>query len=136
MTTIMNTDALPMLFTPLQLRGLTLPNRIVISPMCQHAADKGHATPWHMVHLGKFALGGAGLILTESTAVDPRGRIGTADLGLWKDSQIAPLRDIVDFVHANGGAIGVQLAHAGRKSGSQPLWDGGAALSESQLAAD
>ena len=125
-----------LLFSPLQIRELTLRNRIAISPMCQHAADNGHATPWHMVHLGKFALGGAGLILTESTAVDPRGRIGTADLGLWKDSQIAPLRDIVDFVHANGGAIGVQLAHAGRKSGSQPLWDGGAALSESQLAAD
>jgi len=89
-----------------------------------------------MVPLGKFALGGTGLMLTESTAVDPRGRIGTADLGLWKDSQIEPLKEVVDFVHANGSAIGVQLAHAGRKSGSQPLWEGGAALSESRLAAD
>jgi len=126
----------PLLFQPIRLRELELKNRVVISPMCQHAAEAGHATPWHMVHLGKFALGGAGLILTESTAVDSRGRIGTADLGLWTDSQIEPLKQVVDFVHANGGAIGVQLAHAGRKSGSQPLWEGGAALSEARLAAD
>jgi len=126
----------PLLFQPIRLRELELKNRVVISPMCQHAAEAGHATPWHMVHLGKFALGGAGLILTESTAVDPRGRIGTADLGLWTDSQLEPLKQVVDFVHANGGAIGVQLAHAGRKSGSQPLWEGGAALSEARLAAD
>ena len=126
----------PLLFQPIQLRELVLNNRIVISPMCQHAANGGHATPWHLVHLGKFALGGAGLILTESTAVDPRGRIGTADLGLWTDSQIDPLKEVVDFVHANGGAIGVQLAHAGRKAGSQPLWEGGAALAASRLAED
>lgn len=130
------TPAGPVLFQPLPLRGLVLKNRIVISPMCQHAAEAGHATAWHLVHLGKFALGGAGLILTESTAVDPRGRIGTADLGLWKDSQIEPLKGVVDFVHANGAAIGVQLAHAGRKSGSQPLWEGGAALTEQELASD
>jgi len=126
----------PLLFQPLALRGLTLRNRTVISPMCQHAADGGHATPWHLVHLGKFALGGAGLILTESTAVDPRGRIGTADLGLWKDSHVDALKSVVDFVHANGSAIGVQLAHAGRKAGSQPLWEGGAALAEATMAAD
>jgi 2,4-dienoyl-CoA reductase-like NADH-dependent reductase (Old Yellow Enzyme family) len=126
----------PLLFQPIRLRELKLKNRIVISPMCQHAAEAGHATPWHLVHLGKFALGGAGLILTESTAVDPRGRIGTADLGLWTDSQIDPLKSVVDFVHANGGAIGVQLAHAGRKAGSRPLWEGGAALADSRLAAD
>ncbi|RZI71548.1 MAG: NADH:flavin oxidoreductase/NADH oxidase [Variovorax sp.] len=126
----------PLLFQPLQLRDLRLKNRIVISPMCQHAAESGRATHWHLVHLGKFVLGGAGLILTESTAVDPRGRIGTADLGLWDDSQIEPLKAVVDFVHANNGAIGVQLAHAGRKSGSQPLWEGGAALSQERLASD
>ncbi|MDM0116107.1 NADH:flavin oxidoreductase/NADH oxidase [Variovorax sp. J22R133] len=125
-----------LLFEPIQLRNLVLNNRIVISPMCQHAAVAGHATAWHMVHLGKFALGGAGLILTESTAVDPRGRIGKADLGLWSDSQIEPLRSVVDFIHSNGSAIGVQLAHAGRKAGSKPLWEGGAALTESCLAAD
>lgn len=126
----------PLLFQPLTLRGLALKNRIVISPMCQHAAQQGRATSWHLVHLGKFALGGAGLILTESTAVDPRGRIGTADLGLWSDDQIAPLKAVVDFVHANGSAIGVQLAHAGRKAGSQPLWEGGAALGDDQMRAD
>lgn len=125
-----------LLFQPIRLRDLELKNRVVISPMCQHAAEAGHATSWHLVHLGKFALGGAGLILTESTAVDPRGRIGTADLGLWNDSHIEPLKKVVDFVHDNGAAIGVQLAHAGRKSGSQPLWEGGAALSASRLAAD
>lgn len=132
----MTIPASPLLFQPLRLRELVLNNRIVISPMCQHAAEGGHATAWHMVHLGKFALGGAGLILTESTAVDPRGRIGTADLGLWKDSQIAPLKEVVDFVHANQGLIGVQLAHAGRKAGSEPLWEGGAALTEERLASD
>ncbi|CAM4314495.1 NADPH dehydrogenase NamA [Bordetella tumbae] len=130
------TSTEPLLFQPIKLRSLELKNRVVISPMCQHAAEAGHATPWHLVHLGKFALGGAGLILTESTAVDPRGRIGTADLGLWRDSQIAPLKSVVEFVHANGAAIGVQLAHAGRKAGSEPLWEGGAALSESRLAGD
>jgi 2,4-dienoyl-CoA reductase-like NADH-dependent reductase (Old Yellow Enzyme family) len=126
----------PLLFQPLKLRALALKNRVVISPMCQHAADAGRATPWHMVHLGKFALGGAGLILTESTAVDPRGRIGTADLGLWNDSQIEPLKAVVDFVHANDAAIGVQLAHAGRKAGSQPLWEGGAALGDDEMQRD
>ncbi len=126
----------PLLFQPLKLRALALKNRVVISPMCQHAADAGRATPWHMVHLGKFVLGGAGLILTESTAVDPRGRIGTADLGLWNDSQIEPLKAVVDFVHANDAAIGVQLAHAGRKAGSQPLWEGGAALGDDEMQRD
>ena len=101
-----------LLFEALRLRSLRLKNRVVVSPMCQHAANAGFATPWHMVHLGKFALGGAGLILTESTAVDSRGRIGTADLGLWRDEQVGPLKAIVDFVHQNGAAIGVQLAHA------------------------
>lgn len=128
--------ATPALFRPLKLRELVLANRIVISPMCQHAAQAGHATPWHLVHLGKFVLGGAGLILTESTAVDPRGRIGSADLGLWRDSQIDALKPVVEFVHANGGAIGVQLAHAGRKAGSAPLWEGGAALSAERLYSD
>ena len=125
----------PLLLSPLDLRGLRLRNRIVISPMCQHAAEEGRATDWHLVHLGKFALGGAGLILTESTSVSPEGRIGTADLGLWCDSHVAPLRRVVDFVHAQGSAIGVQLAHAGRKAGSHPLWHGGRAFSADELSA-
>ncbi|WP_315833714.1 NADH:flavin oxidoreductase/NADH oxidase [Bradyrhizobium prioriisuperbiae] len=123
----------PKLFSPLTQRDLTLSNRIVISPMCQHAADDGRATDWHLVHLGKFALGGAGLVFTESTAVSPHGRIGFADLGLWRDDQIAPLKRVVDFVQAQGVPIGVQLAHAGRKAGSQPLWDGGRAFTRDQL---
>jgi 2,4-dienoyl-CoA reductase-like NADH-dependent reductase (Old Yellow Enzyme family) len=123
----------PLLFSPLVLRGLTLRNRIVISPMCQHAAKQGKATDWHLVHLGKFAMGGAGLILTESTAVSPHGRIGTDDLGLWCDAQIEPLKRVVDFVHAQGVPFGVQLAHAGRKAGSQPLWEGGRAFPPEQM---
>jgi 2,4-dienoyl-CoA reductase-like NADH-dependent reductase (Old Yellow Enzyme family) len=125
-----------MLFWPLTLRGLTLRNRIVISPMCQHAADDGKATDWHLVHHGKFAMGGAGLIFAESTAVSPHGRIGIDDLGLWRDDQIAPLKRVVDFVHAQGVPFGVQLAHAGRKAGSQPLWDGGRAFTADQLRFD
>ena len=124
----------PGLFSPLRLRGLSLPNRIVISPMCQHAAEDGRAGDWHLVHLGKFALGGAGLILTESTAVSPEGRIGVRDLGLWEDAHIAPLARVVDFVHAQGGRIGVQLAHAGRKAWSHALWDGGRAFTAQELA--
>lgn len=126
----------PLLFRPLALRGLTLKNRVVISPMCQHAAQDGCATDWHLVHLGKFALGGAGLILTESTAVSPHGRIGAGDLGLWSDAQVAPLRRVVDFVHGQGAAIGVQLAHAGRKAGSRALWEGGTALTADELLQD
>lgn len=122
-----------LLFSPLRLRELELANRIVISPMCQHAADDGRAGDWHLVHLGKFALGGAGLILTESVAVSPHGRIGTRDLGLWRDEQIAPLARIVDFVHGEGGLIGAQLAHAGRKAGSHALWDGGRAFTQAEL---
>ncbi len=125
----------PRLFEPLTIRGLELKNRVVISPMCQHAAEQGRAGAWHLVHLGKFALGGAGLIFVESTAVEPGARIGSRDLGLWSDDQIAPFRAIVDFVHENGAAIGVQLAHAGRKAGSQALWEGGRALTMEQLKA-
>ncbi|MET7242861.1 NADH:flavin oxidoreductase/NADH oxidase [Methylobacterium sp. EM32] len=123
----------PLLFSSLRLRDVTLPNRIVISPMCQHAAEGGCATDWHLVHLGKFALGGAGLILTEGTAVSPHGRIGLKDLGLWDDSQVAPLARVVEFVHGQGGLIGVQLAHAGRKAGSHALWDGGHAFTQAEL---
>lgn len=123
----------PVLFQPLQLRGLTLRNRVVISPMMQHAAPGGIATDWLLAHLGKFALGGAGLVFTESTAVSPGGRIGKDDLGLWDDAQVAPLARVVDFIHAQGAAIGVQLGHAGRKAGSEPLWEGGGCLSPQQM---
>ena len=125
-----------LLFSPLIIRGLTLKNRVVISPMCQHSAETGGiAGDWHLVHLGKFALGGAGLIFVESTAVAETSRIGRCDVGLWDDHQIAPFRRITDFVHTNGGMIGVQLAHAGRKAGSGALWEGGRAFTAEQLAA-
>jgi 2,4-dienoyl-CoA reductase-like NADH-dependent reductase (Old Yellow Enzyme family) len=124
------------LFKPLRVRSLELKNRIVISPMMQHAAPGGFATNWHLVHLGKFALGGAGLIFTESTAVSPMGRIGQDDAGLWRDEHVEPWRSVVDFVHQNGAAIGVQLGHAGRKAGSKPLWEGGDALTTAQMIAN
>lgn len=123
------------LFESFTIRGLTLKNRLVISPMCQHSAEFGKAGAWHLVYLGAFALGGAGLILVESTAVAADARIGVRDVGLWADEHIAPLRAVTDFVHSNGAAIGVQLAHAGRKAGSQPLWQGGRALTREELAA-
>ncbi len=125
-----------LLFSPLVIRSLPLKNRVVISPMCQHSAEPGGvAGDWHLVHLGKFALGGAGLVLVESTAVCESARIGERDVGLWGDHQIAPFRRITDFVHAHGGAIGVQLAHAGRKAGSDALWEGGRAFTPERLAA-
>lgn len=106
----------PKLFEPVKLRDLTLPNRVVVSPMCTYSATDGLANEFHLVHLGQFALGGAGLILAEATAVSPEGRISPEDLGLWDDRQIVPLGHITDFVHRHGGKIGVQLAHAGRKA--------------------
>lgn len=121
------------LFQPLRVRSLELKNRIVIAPMMQHAAPGGFANHWHLVHLGKFAMGGAGLILTESTAVSPVGRIGQDDVGLWDDAHIAPWKTVVDFVHQCGTAIGVQLGHAGRKAGSKALWDGGRALTAQEM---
>ena len=112
------------LFSPLKLRDLTLPNRVVVSPMCMYSAKDGVANEFHLVHLGQFALGGAGLILTEATAVTPQGRISPEDLGLWDDRHIVPLGHITDFVHRHGGRIGVQLAHAGRKASTYSPWRG------------
>ena len=110
------------LFSPLTLRGLTLSNRIAVSPMCQYSSRDGFATDWHLVHLGSRAVGGAGLIIVEATAVSPEGRITPSDLGLWQDAHITKLRNIVDFVHGQGSHIGVQLAHAGRKASMSVPW--------------
>jgi 2,4-dienoyl-CoA reductase-like NADH-dependent reductase (Old Yellow Enzyme family) len=112
------------LFSPLTLRGLTLRNRIGVSPMCQYSATGGLANDWHFVHLGAFATGGAGLVMTEAVAVVPEGRISPHDLGLWHDDQVAPLRRITGFVRAQGAAVGVQLAHAGRKASTTRPWEG------------
>lgn len=124
----------PQLFTPISLRGVTARNRIVISPMCQYSAEDGVANDWHLVHLGKFAQGGAGTVMTEATAVNPEGRITHGDLGLWNDAQIAPLKRIAAFLRANGSAPAIQLAHAGRKASMQRPWYGNAALTAEDIA--
>ncbi len=111
---------MPHLFSPLTLRGIVLRNRITLSPMCMYsAAEDGLATDWHLAHYTTRAIGGAGLLLTEATAVEARGRISANDLGLWDDAQVEPLARIVRLVQAEGAAIGVQLAHAGRKAWSR-----------------
>ena len=108
---------MPNLFSPLTLRSLTLRNRIMMSPMCMYsAAEDGRATDWHLAHYMARAAGGAGLIVMEATAVEPRGRISRGDLGLWDDAQVEPLARIVRLVQAEGAAAGVQLSHAGRKA--------------------
>ncbi|KAI1456928.1 FMN-linked oxidoreductase [Annulohypoxylon moriforme] len=112
----------PTLFKPLKIRGVELQNRFVVSPMCQYSADDGHATDWHFAHLSQFILRGTALTIVEATAVTPNGRISPEDLGLWKDSQIAGLRRIVDFAHSQGQKIGIQLAHAGRKASTLAPW--------------
>jgi 2,4-dienoyl-CoA reductase-like NADH-dependent reductase (Old Yellow Enzyme family) len=116
---------MPALFDPLHLRGLTLANRIVVSPMCQYSSVDGFATDWHLVHLGSRAVGGAGLVFTEATAVTPEGRISPSDLGIYHDAHVDMLRRIVAFVHAQGSAAGIQLAHAGRKASTAAPWHGG-----------
>jgi hypothetical protein len=115
---------MPLLFTPLQIAGATLRNRVVLPPMCQYCAIDGYADDWHLVHLGKFALGGMGLVFTEATAVEERGRISYGDLGIWSDSFLL-LKRIADLVRAQGALPGIQIAHAGRKGGWQRPWQGG-----------
>lgn len=120
---------MPQLFDPLSLRGITLPNRIGVSPMCEYSSEDGFASDWHLVHLGSRAVGGAGLVMSEATAVEDRGRITLGDLGIWKDAHIEPLARIVRFIEAHGAVPGMQLAHAGRKASSAIPWDGGRGLS-------
>jgi hypothetical protein len=118
----------PLLFQPIALRGVTAKNRILISPMCQYSAIDGLASDWHLVHLGKFAQGGAGIVMTEAAAVTAEGRITHGDLGLWHDGQVAPLERIATFLQDNGAVPAIQLAHAGRKASMQRPWYGNAAL--------
>ncbi len=124
----------PLLLQPLTIKALTLRNRIVVSPMCQYSAVDGVAQDWHLVHLGRFALGGAGLVVVEATGVEPRGRISPGDLGLWNDEQARALARIAEFLKANGSAAGIQLAHSGRKGSTRRPWDGGGALTEEDAA--
>ena len=113
-----------MLFDPLKLREVTLKNRIVVSPMCQYSSQDGFANDWHFVHLASRAVGGAGLVFTEATAVTPEGRISPEDLGIWKDEHVAELSRIARFVEAQGAVAGMQLSHSGRKGSTQQPWAG------------
>lgn len=119
---------MPHLFEPLSLRQVTFPNRVFVSPMCQYSAADGLTNDWHFVHLGSRAVGGAGLVMTEATAVTPEGRISPQDLGLWSDRHVEGLARIVDFVHAHGSVAGIQLAHAGRKASTHRPWSGEGAV--------
>ncbi len=111
------------LFTPFTLRSVTLRNRVVVSPMCEYSCEDGFATDWHLVHLGSRAVGGAGLVFAEATAVEARGRISPGDLGIWKDEHIEPLARAAGFIRAHGAAAGIQIAHAGRKASTRVPWD-------------
>ncbi|MAT45591.1 MAG: oxidoreductase [Anaerolineaceae bacterium] len=117
------------LFEPLKIKDITIKNRIGMSPMCQYAYQDGMANDWLKVHLGARAVGGVGLILTEATAVEARGRISPFDLGIWRDEQIAPLKSVVDFINQQGAVAGIQLAHAGRKACTMPPFNGGKPIS-------
>jgi len=120
------------LLSSITIKDIILRNRIVVSPMCQYSAKDGFANDWHLVHLGSRAVGGAGLIIQEATAVSPEGRITPADLGIWKDEQIEKLQQITSFIHQRGAIAGIQLAHAGRKASCARPWDGGKQLKESE----
>lgn len=119
-------------FTPLQIRGVTLKNRLVVPPMMQYRGEDGYATDWHIVHLGRFALGGFGLVLTEATAIHPLGRVTHADLGVWKDEHIGPLARVTSFLHEQGCMAGIQLNHAGPKASRLPPWRGGGAIGDDE----
>ncbi len=116
------------LFSPLEIRGVRFRNRIAVSPMCEYSCEDGFANDWHLVHLGSRAAGGAALVLTEATAVEERGQISPADLGIWKDDHIEPLARIAAFVRAHGAVPGIQLAHAGRKASTSEPWRNAGAL--------
>jgi 2,4-dienoyl-CoA reductase-like NADH-dependent reductase (Old Yellow Enzyme family) len=120
--------AMSALFQPLTLRGVTLRNRIAVSPMCEYSSEDGFANNWHFVHLGSRAVGGAGLVLTEANAVTADGRISPQDLGIWKDEHVHKLSEITAFIKGNGAVAGTQLAHAGRKASTAAPWLGGKAV--------
>ena len=118
------------LFSSINIRGVYFPNRVVVPPMCQYSANEGYADDWHLVNLGRFAMGGAGLIITEATAVQKKGRITHGCLGIWKDEQIIGHSRIAQFISRNGSIPGIQLGHAGRKASMQRPWDGNGPLNE------
>lgn len=118
------------LFSPLTIRSVTFPNRIGISPMCQYSAIDGFATDWHLAHLGARAIGRAGLVMVEATAVSPEGRISPKDVGLWSDAHAEPLERIARFLRSQGSVAAIQLAHAGRKASTAVPWEGHGEVSE------
>jgi 2,4-dienoyl-CoA reductase-like NADH-dependent reductase (Old Yellow Enzyme family) len=120
------------LLSPLSIGGFQLRNRIVMSPMCQYSAEEGMANDWHLVHLGSRAAGGVSLVMVEATAVTRDGRISPGDLGIWTDAHAEPLARIATFIRSQGAAVGIQLAHAGRKASHDLPWHGGATLTPGQ----
>lgn len=120
------------LFTPLTIRDVTLRNRIAVAPMCQYSSHDGIADDWHLVHLGSRAVGGAGLVITEATAVQPEGRISPQDLGIYKEEHVEALARITRFIREQGAVAGVQLAHAGRKASTARPWEGGGPVGRDQ----
>jgi len=123
---------MPSLFDPFTLRDVTLRNRVGVSPMCQYSAHEGLANDWHFVHLGSRAVGGAGLVMVEATAVEARGRISPQDMGIWSDAHVEPLARIARFVGDAGAVAGIQLAHAGRKASTTRPWDGDRPLPDAE----
>jgi 2,4-dienoyl-CoA reductase-like NADH-dependent reductase (Old Yellow Enzyme family) len=122
-----------MLFDEIRIRDVRLRNRIVVSPMCQYSAQDGHVADWHLVHLGKFAQGGAAAVFVEATAVEKRGRITHGDTGIWDDAHIAGLQRIAAFVKSQGAVPAIQLAHAGRKASMARPWHGNGPLTQEDL---
>jgi 2,4-dienoyl-CoA reductase-like NADH-dependent reductase (Old Yellow Enzyme family) len=123
---------MPRLFDPLAIKDVTLRNRIGVSPMCMYASHDGHASDWHLVHLGSRAVGGAGLVMCEATAVTPSGRISPRDAGIWSDAHIEPLLRINRFIKEQGALPGMQLAHAGRKGSATVPWEGDTHLADDE----
>src|ERR1700747_1273138 len=120
------------LFDPLAVRDITFSNRVFVSPMCEYSSADGFASDWHFVHLGSRAVGGAGLVLTEATAVLPEGRISPQDLGIWKDEHVDLLKHIVSFIYEQRSVAGMQLAHAGRKASTRRPWEGDGVVPETE----
>jgi len=123
---------MPHLFDSFTIRDLEFSNRVFVSPMCEYSSVDGYANNWHLVHLGSRAVGGAGLVLTEATAVLPEGRISPQDLGIWKDEHVDLLKHIVSFIHEQGSVAGMQLAHAGRKASTRRPWEGDGVVPETE----
>jgi 2,4-dienoyl-CoA reductase-like NADH-dependent reductase (Old Yellow Enzyme family) len=117
-----------LLFSPLTIRRLTIRNRLFVSPMCQYSSNDGLPTPWHLVHLGSRAVGGAGLVMVEATAVSPEGRISPLDSGIWSDAHGDALRPVAQFIKEQGAAAAIQIAHAGRKASTNAPWKGDGAV--------